>query len=140
MQSKFETNVTRPDAPEEWGDCWAACLASVLEIDAATVPNPNLVPEGGWFDQQETWLRKTFGLGLVYVEVGEWFPIGLHLIMGTSPRGPWQHTVVGRSGAMVHDPHPSGDGLAEEKAFVLFTVMDPAKGVRRPADADTHDA
>jgi hypothetical protein len=49
-----------------------------------------------------------------------WIPRGYHIINGLSPRGDFYHSVVGQAGKMVHDPHPSGDGLRSRESFTVF--------------------
>lgn len=99
----------------EDGNCFAAALASVLEIPLEEVPE---FTEDGWLIEVNTWLQ---GRGLCYLE----FPVheqerwrtyylkhaGFHLLLGDN-RG-LCHAVVAKAGVIVHDPHPSQDGLSK---------------------------
>lgn len=134
FQTRMGTDQTSPR--EEWGDCWEASIASVLELPLEDVPvivaNPD--PESNWWVLTELFLSQ-FGLGIVTVSPFEgWFPCGVHLITGPSPRGNWLHTVVGRDGEIVHDPHPSGDGVLSVKSYEVFHLLDPAKAVSERGD------
>jgi hypothetical protein len=101
------------------GTCFRACLASLLDLPERAVPDfkkANADPEVG---------RFLAGCGLRYVEVPadrENQPVGLHLMLGTSPRG-GQHAVVGRDGRLVWDPHPrdgTGRGLVRVSDWGLL--------------------
>jgi len=46
--------------------------------------------------------------------------LGYHTITGLSPRGDWQHVVVGRAGQIEHDPHPEGGGLRDRRLIGVF--------------------
>ena len=108
------------------GNCFAACLASILEIPLRSVPD---FGDGDDFlEQAADFLAKH---GLYYVQIppndaafaamcgaGDIF----HTIEGTSPRG-GQHAVVGLNGEMVWDPHPedgTGRGLVSVECFGLL--------------------
>lgn len=106
------------------GNCFEACLASLLELPL------HGVPELGGDDVYESNLaRYLAGQGLLYVlvrgpsnpersileamfEVKEVY----HVIEGVSPRG-GPHAVVGRNGKTVHDPHEGGGGLLREDGW-----------------------
>jgi hypothetical protein len=121
----------------ENGNCFAACLASILEVPL------HVVPEFGgddvWLDNIQAFLA---GFGLYYVQVASDDPIietafahgeVFHTIEGTSPRG-GQHAVVGLNGSIVHDPHPedgTGRGLVEVDTYGLLCAQmaRPAGGV-----------
>jgi hypothetical protein len=97
------------------GDCFRACLASILELPPESVPmafNPN-----GWRGVINAWLAP---LGLFYFDIRADDPMceGLlhaspyHIITGPSPRGGGvRHAVVGHRGVIEHDPHPTRAGL-----------------------------
>ena len=113
-----------PDFGESVGNCFAACIASILEIPLDDVPN--FCNSQEWVADLRAWLRPW---GLYYLDVR--IPKkdadlldGYHVISGTSPRG-CQHSVVGYHGKMVHDPHPSGDGVSGELLFGLLVLSRP---------------
>ena len=100
------------------GDCFPSCLASILELPLAEIPEFSTEPDQWLADVQE-WLAT---LGLYYVQVkpddpalraafAQQGPL-YHVIEGMSPRG-GQHAVVGDRGRMVWDPHPKTDGTGQ---------------------------
>jgi hypothetical protein len=98
------------------GNCFEACIASILEIDLSEVP---LFHNTDWFPRFWDWLisRGYEYHGIlppnrvpVYKKGIDGFFIGA----GDSPRGPHikgGHAVVFKDGAMVHDPHPDNTGI-----------------------------
>ncbi|WP_319456884.1 MULTISPECIES: hypothetical protein [unclassified Mycobacterium] len=126
------------------GDCWRAGIASVLGCPIVDVPHfvrdyPN--QEGDttarWFDETQRWLTEHHGVTIVYYDQPDAvraecrlqrsaFPF--ILIDGYSPRGV-AHVVVGDAitGEVVHDPHPSRDGLERTRgAFAVVRLDDDA--------------
>lgn len=104
------------------GNCYPACLASILEIELGDVPN---FCAQNWLARTEEWLRTEHDctlLGFRPKGEGAFYcvPAMYHIIAGKSSRG-LDHAVVGFQGKMVHDPHPSHDGLiaAEEFEFLI---------------------
>lgn len=54
-----------------------------------------------------------------------------HVVVGPSPRGAYNHAVVGLNGKIVHDPHPDGGGLLDG-AWVhglFLKIYTPNKGI-----------
>ena len=108
------------------GNCFAACLASILEVPLDSIPD---------FGEDDEFLEDVADFlaehGLYYVQIqpedsafaamcasGDIF----HTIEGVSPRG-GQHAVVGLCGDMVWDPHPedgTGRGLVSVECFGLL--------------------
>lgn len=92
------------------GNCFAACVASILELPLETVPNVCVLGDD-WFDSFIFWCGT---IGYSYVELviehrkmsdGQYC-----VVVGKSPRGDFKHCVVGRFEdgeiEVVHDPHP----------------------------------
>ena len=108
-------------------NCVGACVASVLEVPSADVPHFGL--HGDWSSMLNMWLaaRDLWFLSVPFRRDGTpWIGVGWHLMIGEGPRGAC-HTVVGFSGEIVHDPHPSRDGLTAIDTcgfFVRRFVMD----------------
>lgn len=99
------------------GNCFAACVASVLdipeELDAITSA---LAGDGDWTEQELQFSAWCAQRGLISIPFLPWhercvgFMRGVICIAsGRGPRGR-QHAVVWRDG-MLHDPHPDGGGL-----------------------------
>ena len=109
------------------GNCFNACIASILEISLSAVPE---VPGDGYefYDAVNRFLAR---YGLYYYVVGADDPDiehvfrdgdTYHTVEGTSPRG-GPHACVGLNGRIVHDPHPqdgTGRGLDVVENYGLF--------------------
>lgn len=118
------------------GNCFSACVASILGLTLADVPYfmgdaPMDEPDGGWFDRFADWLEP-HGFYPVFFRLddqGLWRPPGLHILSGRSPRAPegkdWQHSVVARRREIVHDPHPSRAGILTHDDVVLLVPFEP---------------
>lgn len=106
---------------DQQGNCMAACVASLLELPLDAVPNPHTTT---WWDDWQAWLKER-GLYLVEATGADWTPPGFAILVGTSPRGPWQHACVTYNGEIVHDPHPDGGGVETRTAYDLIVDYDP---------------
>lgn len=116
----------------ECGNCFPACLASIIEYPLRDIPN-FCEDQKHWFQNCNIWLSE-FGLSYFDCKMGiddleynskHW---GYHLICGESARG-ILHNVVGKKGKIVHDPHPSNAGLIgkpEDWSYGLILMRDPA--------------
>lgn len=139
-----------------FGNCFAACIASLLEVPAETVPNfmlglPSWDPNdseaaGRWarafLAAVNAWLAPR---GLWYFEL--WVDGGLprYLTDATPTSAYWlgvgpveggaYHAVVMRGAEMVHDPHPRRTGLERVEIIGLLVPFDPAKAEREAEDA-----
>jgi hypothetical protein len=108
------------------GNCFSACIASILEVPLGTVPNFCKDSTGNWRENTNIWLAQ-FGLAYIDIHlagdlrdnlVDYW---GYHVIAGKGPRGV-QHAIVGYKGVPYFDPHPSGKMLLpdQELEYGLF--------------------
>jgi len=106
------------------GNCLAACLASIFEIPIESVSDFGLTDL--WYAKFEDYMIQTFDLqpvDLLVDKLDGWKPKGYHLINGKSPRGNYDHAVVGLSGEPVHDPFPNGNCELEQSAYTIFVAM-----------------
>lgn len=107
-QTKFHTEAQN-------GNCMAAALASLLDLDIAEVP--------AFEDLQETWKRTLLAwidsLGMT-IRVQDHAPEGFAIATGPSNRG-IHHAVIVNNGAFAHDPHPSNDFLVAIKKYWAVT-------------------
>ncbi len=117
--------VMQTEFGEPLGNCWQACIASVLEIPLSEVPPP----QEDWADTWNTvwtWLAAR-GIGIFVADLSEDYdwPAGIYIVTGKADRG-FGHAVVYESGQLVHDPHPDGTGLTDPALIELFYLLNPA--------------
>lgn len=124
------------------GNCFSACLASVLELPIEEVPNffhgEDKSPEA-WWRRARAWL-ETQGFGIVCMTVDSdhhdplhWYHPDAYLIVaGKSERGR-DHAIVCRGGRMIHDPHPSQTGIIRPESVDLLYPLDPSL-IRKEAE------
>lgn len=98
------------------GNCFAACLASLLDLPLWMVP-PFEDMYGRSTEHYMTrcnlWLARIFKLRLVKTEAHDLALLPeFYIANGPSPRGVY-HSVIYSNGKLAHDPHPSDQGVAE---------------------------
>ena len=118
--------------PESYGDCFRACLASILEIEPEVVPHFAAdFDDVTWISEVNKYLMQ-FNVGIISVSFNDnnnFETFGLkniyHIICGKSPRFPSEnHAVVGRDGKIVYNPSLSKEGLlGPEKDWVHFLFI-----------------
>jgi hypothetical protein len=126
------------DPPYSYGDCYRACIASIIEVPTTHVPHPGTNGEREWYDQMkfmDRWLAErgywTFGLKVNAVDLPMYqeHTVGYYILGGKSPRAP--HFVVALRDKIVHDPHPEGGGLVADAddtwnlQFVCYGALKP---------------
>jgi hypothetical protein len=116
------------------GNCFSACIASLLEIALDDVPYFMSEPDSEWYDRFRAWLEGRGWYPLCLQYDGERPTPGLHILSGLSPRAAdgadperYQHSVVARGRKIVHDPHPSRDGLRDRRDVIVLVPLDPAR-------------
>lgn len=128
------------------GNCFAACLASILEMNLEDLPD--LMPHDKITNvEQEKILNKWLEpFGLFYKEIrchesmlSEYFPGIYHTIIGSSPRldhnKDLSHVVVGLEGKMVHDPHPDNKAPLGLLSYGIFIAKDAGDFMRKVFNA-----
>ena len=123
--------------PVTHGNCLSACLASILDMPIADIPNYATVYQqtGKWIDDFESLL---LGRGYQLLEFfyfpqnGTWEDLlkqspgidGYFICCGPSPReSAGGHAVIYKDGVLFHDPHPSRAGLLVlEDAYIIERV------------------
>lgn len=127
MRPIIQTRLSiQGDSNSPPGNCWAAAIASLLDLSLEEVPDelefwkPGMKPIESWRPYSKMMHRWLYGLGFILVQCKPgaleyegprdcWD--GYCLIFGPSPRT-GLHAVLGNlKGEIVHDPHPSGAGL-----------------------------
>lgn len=117
MRPVDQTTFGYPD-----GNCWSACVASLLEMPVHEVPW--FLGHDDWYAAFAAWLRPR-GYYPVTVPWSEgWCPEGFYILGGRSPRH--SHAVVAKGREIVHDPHPSREGLVTREDCTLLVPFDPA--------------
>ena len=113
----------------ERGNCFSACIASLLELPIDRVPF--FMTGDDWFDGFQAWLKPfgLYGVALGVTQTDAWRRLlpGHYVLCGLSPRGP--HAVVARDLEMVHDPHPDRTGLLVVEEAILLVPFEPAHAV-----------
>jgi len=95
------------------GNCFAACLASMLDIPLWMVPP---FEEGfgrpEWYEHRAAeWLERVFKMRMVHLNGHQVDRLPeFYVASGKSPRGV-HHAVIYSKGALVHDPHYSDSGI-----------------------------
>lgn len=146
MKPVFQTRFASPEHPElPPGNCFAACIASILEVPLEMVPWPTVDERGvdGWtayMQRLSEWLACR-GWAILDAPIPrpwcsadalEDSPL-IWIAGGLSPRGSFSHAVVCRWPNMIHDPHPSGDGIVVDSAHTatLILPLDASDWMRR---------
>lgn len=124
------------------GDCFATCVAMVLDLPRDDVPDfPAGNDDPAWWSEFQSWLDKR---GLTAIEVvcppavsGDLARVPMVgvtdgtpcILSGPSPRGSWKHAVVGIAEAntfVCHlDPHPDGGFISVIERVLFFALIRP---------------
>lgn len=129
MKPVDQTKLGVPD-----GNCFPACLASILERPLETIPE---FKGEEWQARYADWLRE-LGLSLITIrlpdgiensnaEARRYYLPGYCILAVQSPRLDGHlHAVVARDGEIVHDPHPMREmGVGKWMEADILTVLDP---------------
>lgn len=127
------------------GNCWSACIASILErpladfkffhdlyliygraVDAGEAVSVEMI------DAHRLELERLTHHGIFRGgdEYRQMVPIGFSIASGMSPRNVI-HSCVASYGTIVHDPHPDRLGLLDIRYYeVLVPIVIPTEGVK----------
>ena len=136
----MQTTFGGPDGPEdEIGNCWAACVATMLGCDISVVPEALRLEENS-VKRWDAYLEFLAGFNIRPLswnfekytdEMMDqlWESMGdvLVHVAGSSPRGDWKHGVIYKGGKLFHDPHPSGDGVLKITEVEFWLPIDPGQ-------------
>jgi hypothetical protein len=120
----YQTNFDVPG-----GNCFSACVASILELPLEQVPY-FMENDHSWWQKFNKWLKLRNMYGVYLLE--EWsveIPAGIHIASGiveVETAGLCNHAVVARGKKVIHDPHPEGGGVDEIEHRVVLVPMNPA--------------
>lgn len=125
------------------GNCFAACIASILEVPIEDVPWPRRDETKdadtwcGYMNRVNDFLEQ-FNVYVVDMALETqlqnedripWRPRGYVILNAKSQRGDSLHSVVMKDGEVVWDPHPSrGDGIGEWVGYTAFISLNPIGG------------
>lgn len=116
------------------GNCFAACIASILDISLDEVPF--FMDHGdNWYTQFVNW---AYDRGLIaecvnsdysgFEEILE--SLEYSIVTGKSPRGGGMyHSVVFKGNKLAHDPHPEGTGVLTRSYLIAFRAADSVNEV-----------
>lgn len=115
------------------GNCFSACLASILELPIEVVPNffeVRLTDDpAGWWAAVREWLYL-YGYGVLVIDDSNGnLSLGLPgflIVSGTSPRER-MHATIWEGGRLIHDPHPEGGGVRAPLDISLLYPLDPSR-------------
>lgn len=110
------------------GNCFPACLASILHIPLNDIPS--FCKYTDWWERFSQWLsyRGYYAIPITYNEESD-IP-GFHILSGKSPRGDFQHSVVAMGNDIVHDPHPSRAGIEDRMDRIVLVPIDHSEFVK----------
>ena len=135
MKKVYQTVFTNEENTVH-GNCLCACIASLLGIDINEVPEIN---EAGadWFRMLFKFMtEKGYEVGGTARNLQHLIDIncqgvdGLYIGCGLSPR---KHVKNGHAvlidikGNLIHDPHPSGDGILRLDYIIIIEKLTPQK-------------
>jgi len=162
MQAQHQTIFGNGEDGAERGNCFSTCIACLLNFHTDHVPN-FVAKDKMWWMDFVTWMND-HGFSVVDVDMnvkGSWsasmacWAQCLCIVSGKSPRGDFNHAVIGRMRGdtllageipegdfeieedqlyeLVHDPHPSGEGIdGSPKSFTFLVPNDPSVAVIIP--------
>lgn len=111
------------------GNCFPACLASILEIPIEGIPNFQS-ENGEWYFNYKKWFRRR-GLDLLALNGNSWpkdmigyCPQVYAIVSGKTPRG-LDHATVYLGGNLVHDPYLGGGGIENIIDWIYIVPVHP---------------
>ena len=120
------------DAPKNGdGNCFQACVASILEIPLEGSFNHGLFSDGEWFEKFNEWLVQ-YGLASIFIECSSDNPLGstklrgIHIAEMETAESLLKHAVVIDGDKILHDPMPYPSGKEYTCCGIYFFVpLDP---------------
>ena len=127
-----------------YGDCGRACIATLLGLQSSNVPHFLINNDPFEFCRLVNEFLAHYGLYHLethYYDFDRGDSEGAvncyHMIYGKTERGT-NHAVVTMNGKMIHDPHPSKDGLLEsDRENWLFGFLVAAGPIQLQSNSDS---
>lgn len=140
MNKIDQTRFGGKDAPvEEQGNCFQACVATVLQIPLEEAYDCiGVQDDDEWFDDFNKWLVQ-YGLGCIFFEHSEKAPVkatsfrGIYMVecMSKALYHGERHCVVVRDEKLLHDPNPHAKEQGDCQGIYIFVPLRPYELVRR---------
>jgi len=137
MKAVTQTWLGGVDAPKDGnGNCFQACVASILEIPLEGSFNHGIFSDMEWFAIFNEWLKQ-YGLGCIFVECSEESPLsstplcGIHIAEMQPKNGGLRHAVVIDGDKIIHDPFPSPRDGYHCCGIYFFVPLNPKTCGRR---------
>jgi hypothetical protein len=121
-----QTIISNPEGTVR-GNCFQACLASLLNLSLEEVPDTRSMRDGSWFPPVWYLLIKH---GYTYQgtcskpeELEKYKGLDGYCIAYGKSHRPWVnlgHCCIYHNGQMVHDPHPDNNGLLTVEGFYMI--------------------
>lgn len=114
---------TRLHNPPIIGNCFAAVIASVLEMEVEEVIQiQEHYEEEKWFGKLNTWLAKRgWRVRVISKSEAKRLKNKYYFVTGLSPVYPGEyHICIFKNGEMVHDPHPEGRGITTKEEYSIL--------------------
>lgn len=137
MVKIYQTRFGGIDKPvEEQGNCFQACLASILEIPLEKafdcIPfdtlQDGLLETEPWYLAFNEWLSQ-FGLASIYLSYSPVIPavsslLGYHIaeVKSSVLKNGETHAVVIHNGDLIHDPNPNSKVNSDDLVGIYFIV------------------
>lgn len=111
--------------PHERGNCYQACVASLLDLDLDEVPH--FLMHDDWAPRAQAWYAER-GLAFLSYEGNPFanhplYERFVYFAIGPSVRG-HMHCVLYRGAQLLHDPHPSRSGLTQVTHVETLAIVD----------------
>lgn len=128
MTPVMQSKLYAPDAIHN-GNCFAACLASLLDLPLWMVPPfEDMFGRADWRHRVDEWLQRVYRRRLVHVDGHAMNAMPAYYIANGPSARRVQHSVIYHAGALAHDPHPSQAGIVSVEWTWHF---EPAQGKQK---------
>lgn len=126
-QDEFGKILPESTTPVENGNCFNACLASIIEVPLKLIPRFQDIPKVQWL----TGLTQIL-IDNGYVLSGMSFdeaPEGYSIAAGYNKGGKLEHCCVYLNGKLFHDPDPNSNGLEIITQYFIIKKANKSKNV-----------